>query len=196
MKIFIFGFLLFFATHANGQWRLTDNSGVADTKNSGANYSLNVGSQLGSAFNGGYFYNNYFSPSATINTTGPITLIVAVGAAYTHIKSPLFAQYNESTDKNSIGNSSLFAYVHGIYKVSPKMHLNASVLMEENTLNIPSAPDMQNNFKEMHVGINYKVAPSVTINAQFGYSNRPFYNYSPSYGFGNGFNSFQSPFYW
>lgn len=196
MRVIIIGYFMLFMFGANAQWSLAGKQNSTNSK-SDTKYSLNVGTQLGTAFNGGFFHNNYFSPAATINTKGPVAVTVGVGAAYTQLKSLLLNNSSENNQESAIGATSLFAYAHGLYKVSPKIHLNASLLMEETMMNSPSTPAMQQRIKEMQVGVNYQLAPSVTINAQFGYSNRPFYSsFSGFRGLGYGVNSMNSPLYW
>ncbi len=161
-----------------------------------ADYSFNVGSQVGTSFNNSYYLSNHFSPNAKINLTKKLSLVVGVGVSYTQMNNiPI---YNNELGKEFINASqtSFYTYASGIYKLNSKVNVNATILLEDAMINSPGTPTLQKQYKDVSVGINYNVTPHFTINAQMQFSDRPQYGYNRSYsGFGVGSPYGFTPFF-
>jgi len=167
-------------------------------------YSFNVGSQVGTSFNNSYYWTNYFSPNAKIDLTKKLSVVVGVGTSYSQLNGNIFSYTNElSLQNQNLQQTSFFTYASGIYKLTPKINVNATVFYENATIYGKNTPVINKQYKDVSVGINYNVNKHFSINAQMQFSNYPrnnFYNNGFSnfgttpFGSGYGFNGF-SPFY-
>ncbi len=161
-----------------------------------ANYSFNVGSQVGTSFNNSYYLSNYFSPNAKIDLTKKLSLVVGVGVAYTQLHG--IPVYNNEVN-NEVTNASVtsfYTYASGIYQLNQKVNVNATILLEDAMVNSPGSPTLQKQYKDVSFGINYNVTNHFSINAQMHFSDRPQYGYNRSYsGFGGNSSFGYSPFF-
>ena len=152
-----------------------------------ADYSFNVGSQVGTLFNNSYYLSNYFSPNAKLDLTKKISVVVGVGVAYTQMNHMPVYNNEFSTDFINASQTSFYTYASGIYKLNPKINLNATILMEEAFINTPETPmALKKQYKDVSFGVNYNVNKHFSINAQMQFSDRPHNTYNNRYSrFGN-----------
>lgn len=162
-----------------------------------ADYSFNVGSQVGSAFNGGYYLSNYFSPSASFDLTKKFSLVVGVGVNYTQVNNMQMYVNEYNTERINLAQTSFFAYASGIYKLSPKVNLNATLLSEEALLNSSETPmAYSKKYNDVSLGVNYNVTRNFSINAQMHYSDRPYNGFTNPHSNFGGISPFaRSPFF-
>lgn len=143
-----------------------------------ADYSFNIGSQVGTAFNGGYYLSNYFAPSATFDLTKKFSIVVGLGVNYTQMNNMPMYVNEYDTERVNAAQTSFFAYASGIYKLSPKVNLNATLLTEEALINSQHTNMAYNKkYNDLSLGVNYNVTRNFSINAQMHYSDRPINNY-------------------
>lgn len=159
-------------------------------------YSFNVGTQVGTSFNNSYYLSNYFSPNAKLDLTKRFSVVIGVGASYTQMHNVPIYNNELSIEHINTSQTSLFTYVSGIYKLTPKVNLNATILFEEAMINTPGAPTMHNQYKDVSLGINYNINNHFSINAQMNFSDSPYNNrYNSPMRFGTNSPFGHSPFY-
>jgi hypothetical protein len=147
---------------------------VSNNKPKLSNYSLNIGSQVGTTFNNDYYFRNYISPSANIKLSNRLSLNIGIGTSFT--------QTNNSINNNEInyfnGNySSIYTYISGTYRLTPKVNINASYLYENVMLKDSKNMTINKQYKDISLGLDYSVNKHFYINAQMQFSDRPnFYN--------------------
>ena len=158
-------------------------------------YSFNIGTQVGTSFNNSYYLSNYFSPNAKLNLSKRFSIIVGVGAAYTQMNNMPIFDSELNTRLVDASKTSFFTHASGIYKLTHKVNLNATILFEEALINIPSSPTLNKQYKDVSFGVNYNVNKHVTINAQMQFSDRPYMDRNNNMGFGMNSPFGYSPFY-
>jgi hypothetical protein len=126
-----------------------------------AGTSVNTGLMFSPGFGSAY----YFAPKISFQTTP--RLFFSVGAGLVQY-SLLPSQVSDLSPKRSVTGACIFA--EGMYLLSERWSVNGSVMKNihpvssfRSPYNIPS--------EAMHIGVNYRVTPNVTIGAQIGYSN-------------------------
>lgn len=158
----------------------TENSTKSFSNGLGAaDYSFNVGTQVGTAFNDSYYFSNYFSPNAKFDLTKKFSLVVGVGVNYTQLNN--FPIYTNELNKKNINatQTSIYTYASGIYKLNSKVNINATIMYEDAMFTSQDSPmEMNKQYKDFSVGVNYNVTRNFTINAQMQFSDRPYNNYS------------------
>ncbi|MDA3894263.1 MAG: hypothetical protein PF517_21595 [Salinivirgaceae bacterium] len=174
-KIKLFTITLFVSLWSCGQCQ---DFGKADNFSKGlgaADYSFDIGTEVGTALNDSYYFSNYFSPSAKFDITKKFSIIAGVGARYTQLNNYPMFNNEYYLEKTNATLTSFFTYASGIYKLSNKVNVNATVLVDENILNIPDAPmALQKQYKDVSLGVNYNVTRNFSINAQMHISDRPY----------------------
>jgi hypothetical protein len=188
IAIFIGNFL--FAQNANHNKGFSEGLGAAD-------YSFNVGTEVGTTFKNSYYISNYFSPNAKFDVTKKFSLVVGIGVNYTQMNN-MHIYTNEFNSMYTNANvTSFYTYASGIYKLSPRVNLNATVFLEDATFNSPESKMVMNNqYKDLSFGVNYNVTKHISFNAQMHLSDRPQNIYNPGnsqFGVSTPFNN--SPFY-
>jgi hypothetical protein len=166
-------------------------------------YDFQVGTQAGFSSGNASFLNTYFSPSAKFDVTKKFSIVAGVGTSFTQLNNYTMLNQEGNLTKTDAKITSIYSYASGIYKVSPKVNVNAGVFVEQVFTNMPgNEPALNNQYKDITLGINYNVTRHISFNAQIQFSDRPnqYYNsYQRSSG-NQGFQGFQGgsvfpPFY-
>lgn len=146
---------------------------------------LSVNSSLGTAANHAFFLQNSFTPSINFDVTKRFSTQFGVGTCFsTYTNYPVLTTDMQVENQN-FNLTTVYAYVAGNYKLKPKMNLYTMVLVEDATLNYKSnIAAIRKQYKDVTVGLNYKISSKVTINAEFNISDHPYngftsYSYQP-----------------
>jgi len=181
---------LLIAQKATNSKSFSDGLGAAD-------YSFNVGTEVGTSFKDSYYFSNYFSPNVTFDVTKRFSIVAGIGVRYTQLNNMPIYNSEFKYEPTNATLTSFYTYASGIYKLTPKVNLNATVLFEDGTLNYPeTSMAMKNQYKDLSFGVNYNVTRHFSINAQMHMSDRPqnnYYNGNSQYGVMSPI--FNSPFY-
>ncbi len=145
-------------------------------------YSLNVGMQVGTSFNNSYFTNNYIVPTVSFDLTNRVKLLAGIGYSFSRIDNMTFLNPNLELQTTSLNIHSISAFSTLAYELSPKTSVYASVLVEQSSFGYSSISTFNKTFTEGSLGLNYKVTPNISFNAQVSYGNRPYCNgsFSPN----------------
>jgi hypothetical protein len=151
-------------------------------------YSFNASSQVGTSFNNSYYWSNYFSPNAKIDFTKRLSVVVGVGASYSQLNGNMLSYNNEiSLQNQNLQQTSFFSYASGMYKLTAKVNVNATVFYENATIQGKNSPVINKQYKDVSVGVNYNVTKHFSINAQIQFSSRPHNNF-----YNNGYSNFST----
>ncbi len=162
-----------------------------------ADYSFNVGSQVGTTFKNSYYFSNYFAPSARLDLTKRVSVEAGIGTQLTQLNNLPVLKSDLSAESLDGTITSFFAYASGNYKLTEKVNFNATVMYEDAMLKGQNnSVALNKQYKDVSLGLNYNITNHFSINAQMQLSNRPYSNYyynnSP---FGTGSPIGYHPFY-
>ena len=156
-------------------------------------YNFQVGTQTGFSRGNASFLNTYFTPSAKVDVSKKFSIIAGIGTSFTQLNNYSLLNKEGNVTHTDAKVTSVYTYASGIYKLTPKVNVNAGVMMEKVYTNIPgNGPALNNAYKDITLGINYNVSRHVSFNAQIQISDRPyqhFNSYQQSYGM-QGFQGF------
>lgn len=139
-----------------------------------ADYSLNIGTSVGTSFNNSYWHNSCFSPSAKFDVSKKFSIIAGIGVSYTQFNNILLLNNDFSLQKSNAQITSFFTYASGVYKLNSKVNVNATVLLDENIITPnESMTAFKKQYKDVTLGVNYNVTQNFSINAQMHISDRP-----------------------
>jgi hypothetical protein len=187
--LFVFS-LVIFTSFAFGQFKA--NKGLLSNPISknllpDNQYHLQVGTQFWAA--GKNFYGNttYINPSFNYKLSEKFTLIIGGGMAYSSFTAPLLTRSGELLTGQNQHVKSLFAYAAGQYHLNPRLNINGMVMVQQDIWGGLGNQTSKQQYKDVLLGFDYKVAPGFTFSGQVGFSNRPGYNPFMPDSYGNGF---------
>jgi hypothetical protein len=125
-----------------------------------AGTSVNTGIMFSPLFGSAYF----FAPKINFQVTPHLFLNAGAGVAQ---YSLMPAQTTETLKKRSVTN--MYIYAEGVYLLNEKWSVNGS--MVKNVSPAPRTLPYGVPREAMHIGIDYRITPHITVGASIGYSN-------------------------
>ncbi|MCK9209001.1 MAG: hypothetical protein M0P66_17955 [Salinivirgaceae bacterium] len=172
----------------------TDNSTNTEfSKGLGTNgYHLTIGSQVVFGSNHLFFMNHYINPTAKFDLTKKFSVIAGVGTSFTQFSGLPMLTSEGSITKTDMNITHLYAYAIGLYQLNPKLNLTVGAAVNQDFIKTesPVFNTTTNKYKDVMLGIDYKVSRHISFNAQMQFSDNPYRQYFHPFSHQTGFDSF------
>lgn len=141
---------------------------------------MSLGVETGFAIGNGY--SAYIAPHVSYRATDKITINVGTILGNSYYANSYFSSTDEELYANNSKTAMRMFYAQGEYRYSEKLTVRSTVVYERNPSRDIDGTSVHQDFKQVSVGVDYKITPNITIGVEVrrseGYS--PYY-YSPFY---------------
>ncbi len=152
---------------------------------------INVGAAVGTGFNKMYWFNNYVNPVIKLKINNKLTLFTSTCANVSYVNNVTLFTFDNKLALHNFKINSFFIDAGGIYTLTNKFDVLASVKHEQFILHNIGTKNYQFNYSDVSLGFNYKPIKNFQFNATVNFTNRP-YSYFDNIGLANSFTNY----YW